>query len=93
MCRRGPDHIARTTRHLGAKARAEYDIRELTTGMTAGPKRHGRRPAVARRPPALADAKGGASQFVAEVTHCRTTYFVGTNIQATTVKKAAQLAT
>jgi hypothetical protein len=28
-----------------------------------------------------------------EATHCRRTYFVGTNIQATTVRKAAQLAT
>ena len=34
MCRRGPDDIARRTRHAAAEAPAEFDTSELATGMT-----------------------------------------------------------
>jgi hypothetical protein len=44
MCRRGPDNIARRTHYLAAEAVTEFDTSELTTGMTAGAKRHGRPP-------------------------------------------------
>jgi hypothetical protein len=79
MRRCGPDHIARRTRRLAAEAVAEFDTSELTTGMTAAFTHNATRTtllrrgtrsrpasAVARRPPALTDAKGSALQFVAE---------------------------
>ena len=36
MCRRGPHHKARRTRHSAAEALAEFDTSELTTGMLPG---------------------------------------------------------
>jgi hypothetical protein len=35
MCRRGPDNMARRTRHLAAEAVAEFDTSELATELTA----------------------------------------------------------